>query len=271
MKKLLLKLYYFGNNDKKAIDALQTNIRNIEWEAIAGYIPENSKFLDIGCGAGYSMKLAQTQKKCEVHGIDPDPNAHGVGRNWDNSKDFQSEFNIVKGDATELPYPNNSFDVVYSSHVLEHIRDEAKALREMRRVVKGDGVIIIGVPTASMAIINMISQLLFLSHHRIMNFIFSRLGFSSFPKISFKHLLFLQSHSFPEKTIFYDLKHYRVKNWTKTISKELFHFSVPKEFRIKKTILPAIYPYPDFRQLFKLKKSRKRSSSVFFICKNWNA
>jgi len=70
--------------------------------------------------------------------------------------------------------------------------------------------------------------------------------------------LFLYSHSFHEKTIFYDLKHYTIKNWSETIS---------KEFEIENTILPAIYPYPDYTQLFKLKKNKKYSSSVFFICK----
>jgi len=258
MKKILLKLYYFGNNERKKINLLQTNIRNIEWQSIVNYIPKKSKFLDIGCGAGYSMKLAQSDRVCEVYGIDPDPNAHGVGRNWENEQSFRSELNIEKGGGEELPYTSNKFDVVYSSHVLEHVKNEMKVLQEMKRVVKDDGVIIIGVPTASMAFINMISQVIFLSHHRFFNFFLSRLGFSSFPMVSLKHLLFLYSHSFHEKTIFYDLKHYTIKNWSETIS---------KEFEIENTILPAIYPYPDYTQLFKLKKNKKYSSSVFFICK----
>ena len=258
MKKALLNLYYFGNNKKDRIDSLQTIIRDLEWKSIVDFIPNNSNFLDIGCGAGYSMKLAEEGKNCKVTGIDPDPNAHGVGRNWEGSSSFKTEHKIHKAYAENLPFEEKSFDVVYSSHVLEHVQDEMKVLEEINRVTKDDGIIIIGVPTASMALINMVSQVLFLSHQRIVNFILSRLGFKSFPKISLKHLLFLYSHSFQEKTIFYDLKKYKVKNWSKIISKEL---------TIQKVILPALYPYPDYIQLFKLKKRDNYSSSVFFICK----
>lgn len=258
-KKALLSLYYFGNNNQDKIDLLQKTIRDVEWKSIVNHIPDNSKFLDVGCGAGYSMKLAESEKKCDVYGIDPDPNAHGVNRNWGKAEKDNSAHTIIKGSGEDLPFDSDSFDVVYSSHVLEHVNDETVFLREMRRVAKDNGIIIIGVPTASMAIINMASQILFLSHQRIFNFVLSRLGFKAFPKISLKHLLLMFSHSYPEKTILYDLKHYRVKNWNKIISKEL---------NILSTVLPAIYPYPDFFQFFKLKKNRKYSSSVFFICKS---
>ena len=204
------------------------------------------------------MELAQRDKNCEVFGIDPEPNAHGVGRNWNNTEQYRSKMNIEQGFGESLPYDNKKFDVIYSSHVLEHTNNEQKFLEEMKRVVKDDGTIIIGVPTATMAFINLISQLLFETHQRIINFVFSRLGLSSFPKISLKHLFLLNSHSFAEKTICYDLKHYKVKRWQSLIS---------KEFTIVETILPAVYPYPDYLQVFKLKKNKSCGSSAFFICK----
>lgn len=261
MKKILLKLYYFGNNKKEKINSLQKTIRNIEWESIVDFIPENSSFLDVGSGSGYSMELAEKQKHCKVTGIDPNPNTYGVGRNWENSSIFNPKYKIDKGDGVNLPYDDNSFDVVFSSHVLEHVENKEHFLKEIRRVAKKSGILIIGVPTSSMALINMISQILFLSHHRIFNFILSRIGLSSFPKISIKHLFFLYSHSFPNRTVLYDLKNYRIKNWTKIISKEI---------KIINKKLPAIYPYPDYLQLFKLKKNKKISSSVFFICEKSN-
>ncbi len=257
MKKFLMSLYYFGRNSKSKIDKLQLNIRNTEWEAVSEFIPQKSKFLDVGCGAGYSMKLAQSTKECKTIGIDPEPFKFGFGRNWDNDNEVQSDLNIQEGTGENIPFENNSFDIVYSSHVLEHVNDEQKVLSELNRVVKNDGTVIIGVPTATMATISLISQLLFETHHRLFNFIFSNLGFKSFPRTSLKHLLFLYSHSFNSKTILYDLKHYRVKNWKKNISQEL---------KIKKVLHPALYPYPDFIQLFKMKKTNSYSSSVFFIC-----
>ncbi len=45
----------------------------------------------------------------------------------------------LRADATELPFPDASFDWIISNHVLEHIENEEKCLREMSRVLKPDG------------------------------------------------------------------------------------------------------------------------------------
>ena len=52
----------------------------------------------------------------------------------------------VQMDITNITYPDASFDVVYCSHVLEHVPDDRKALREFHRVLKRDGWAIILVP-----------------------------------------------------------------------------------------------------------------------------
>lgn len=49
-------------------------------------------------------------------------------------------------DLTKLPFPDKSFDCVYASHVLEHIREDRKALSEIRRVLKPGGLAILPVP-----------------------------------------------------------------------------------------------------------------------------
>jgi ubiquinone/menaquinone biosynthesis C-methylase UbiE len=52
----------------------------------------------------------------------------------------------VRGDITRLPFPSASFDGVICSHVLEHIPDDAGAMRELRRVLRPGGTILIQVP-----------------------------------------------------------------------------------------------------------------------------
>ena len=52
----------------------------------------------------------------------------------------------VAFDLTAIPFPDKSFNVVLCSHVLEHVPDDVKAIREMRRVVKDDGWALINVP-----------------------------------------------------------------------------------------------------------------------------
>ena len=50
-------------------------------------------------------------------------------------------------DQNPLPFPDESFDVVNASHVIEHLQNMTKALQEIERVTKPGGIIIIGVPT----------------------------------------------------------------------------------------------------------------------------
>jgi SAM-dependent methyltransferase len=51
-----------------------------------------------------------------------------------------------KADLLSLPFRDESYDVVYASHVLEHIKDDMKAIREISRVLKSNGVAILPVP-----------------------------------------------------------------------------------------------------------------------------
>jgi ubiquinone/menaquinone biosynthesis C-methylase UbiE len=248
------KIIYATISSKHKVEKYQQIIRDAEWFEIENQIPRDSKFLDVGCGAGYSLMRASQDLNCEVEGIDADPGSHGVGRFI---KDMVNTVPIKQGFAENLPYENETFDVVYSSHVLEHVNDEAKSLSEMKRVLKKDGVLIIGMPTSNMAILNCISQLIFTTHIKLYEFfrkIFSKNVLNNFTKI-FR----IPSHSYPRgNSIWYDILHYRISNWQNTIE---------KEFKVKTVIKPCFYPYPDYPQLFKLYRSKFFSSSVFFICK----
>jgi SAM-dependent methyltransferase len=58
---------------------------------------------------------------------------------------------MVKMDVTDIQYPDNTFDVIYCSHVLEHIPDDRKAMREFCRVLKAGGWAILQVPITANA------------------------------------------------------------------------------------------------------------------------
>lgn len=45
----------------------------------------------------------------------------------------------VKIDVTQIPYPDNTFDVIFCNHVLEHVMDDRQAMRELFRVLKPGG------------------------------------------------------------------------------------------------------------------------------------
>jgi SAM-dependent methyltransferase len=53
---------------------------------------------------------------------------------------------MVRADVTNLPFQDNGFDVIYCSHVLEHVVDDRKAMSEFCRVLKPNGWAILQVP-----------------------------------------------------------------------------------------------------------------------------
>lgn len=100
-------------------------------------IPENSKILEIGCGPGaLAESLARWYPNSQVHGIDRDSNfIEFATKNT-------SAINFMEGDATELPFKDNSFHVTISNTVAEHIKP-SKFYGEQHRVLKKNGICLV--------------------------------------------------------------------------------------------------------------------------------
>lgn len=62
------------------------------------------------------------------------------------SSDLSRPTAMVKMDLTDIQYPDNQWDIIICSHVLEHIPDDRKAMREMCRVLKPGGWFSVQVP-----------------------------------------------------------------------------------------------------------------------------
>jgi SAM-dependent methyltransferase len=62
------------------------------------------------------------------------------------SADICNPAAMVKMDITNIQYPDNTFDVIYCSHILEHILDDRKAMREFYRVLTNEGWAVLQVP-----------------------------------------------------------------------------------------------------------------------------
>jgi len=83
----------------------------------------------------------------------PNFNRFGIDIAPDSIKRVQKIFNqrridatLQVADATKLPFDNNFFDVIVSSHVLEHINDDVAVIQECARVLKPGGELILWVP-----------------------------------------------------------------------------------------------------------------------------
>lgn len=70
---------------------------------------------------------------------------HLLGKNY-LTADLMNPRAMIKMDITDIRYPDESFDVIYCSHVLEHVPDDRGAMREFHRVLKKDGWAVLLVP-----------------------------------------------------------------------------------------------------------------------------
>lgn len=60
--------------------------------------------------------------------------------------DLLSNRAMVRMDVTDIQYPSDHFDVIFCSHVLEHVQDDKRAIRELSRVLNPAGWAILMVP-----------------------------------------------------------------------------------------------------------------------------
>ncbi|MFP4656333.1 MAG: class I SAM-dependent methyltransferase [Candidatus Woesearchaeota archaeon] len=94
---------------------------------------KTERLLDVGCGTGVSTE----PWICESHGIDPSKELIKIAR----EKRKNSTYTI--GSAENIPYENESFDYVISITSIQNFSDIDTAMKEMRRVLKKDGKIVI--------------------------------------------------------------------------------------------------------------------------------
>jgi ubiquinone/menaquinone biosynthesis C-methylase UbiE len=98
------------------------------------------RVLDIGCGTGtFAVRVKRQHPGVEVVGLDPDPKALARAKAKAARESLEIGFDLSFADA--LPYPDASFDRVFSSFMFHHLPADEKAstLREVRRVLKAAG------------------------------------------------------------------------------------------------------------------------------------
>lgn len=100
------------------------------------------KWLDAAAGLGrFPIRLSKEDKRFDITCLDINPKL--VERL--KKEDFQE---VVEGSITKIPFPENNFDIVHASHIIEHFGfpDIADVLDELVRVIKVGGYLIIRSP-----------------------------------------------------------------------------------------------------------------------------
>ena len=132
--------YKGGALSRKILDML---LAYIEWNG-------KGSILDIGCGSGaLSIKLAKKFPDAKITGIDY------WGKEWDyNKKQCQQNaviegvsdrIDFLKGDASQLPFEDESFDIVVSNftfHEVKSAKNKNDVIKEALRIVKRGGIFV---------------------------------------------------------------------------------------------------------------------------------
>ena len=97
------------------------------------------RVLDIGSGIGGPARYVATHFGCRVTGIDLTPEFGDIARRLTRRLDLQDRVDFATGDALAMPFPDASFDGAYSMNVSMNIADKGALYREIRRVLKPGG------------------------------------------------------------------------------------------------------------------------------------
>ena len=105
------------------------------------HVRRDSRILDCGCGPGsVTVGLAQWAPDGETVGIDLGAEQLEGARALASNLGVEN-VSFRQGDIFDLPFEDNSFDVVFSHAVLLHLADPERALVEIRRVLRPGGLV----------------------------------------------------------------------------------------------------------------------------------
>ena len=108
---------------------------------VAGRIRAKAEVLSVGCGPGVILReLCALDRSIRATGVDiSDERVHEAKRK--NRENAQASF--VRGDAQAMDFASSSFDFVYSRMLMEYLKDKEAAVREMARVCKRGGTVLL--------------------------------------------------------------------------------------------------------------------------------
>jgi 2-polyprenyl-3-methyl-5-hydroxy-6-metoxy-1,4-benzoquinol methylase len=140
------KGFFIANGD---VNTWQRNYNELLQRDIALFAVGDVRgkdILDIGCGAGMYMLTFLKMGAYSASGIDIDDNLIQKGKAYMQRNNFEADMRVA--DCTKLPHASDSFDIVFSGDVFEHITEIQKdqCIAEIYRVLRPGGVVVIKTP-----------------------------------------------------------------------------------------------------------------------------
>ena len=145
MKRVLEPESMDSCEESEAYDAMDHTEVNIAFvERVLELGAKGGRFLDIGTGpAEIAIMLSRRLPLLEIIGIDLSLNMLGLGNTRITEAGLADRITLAQADAKDLPYPSQFFDGVLSNSIIHHIPDPLPMLREVSRIIRPDGLILI--------------------------------------------------------------------------------------------------------------------------------
>ena len=133
-------------NEEKWVEYIKKFTGGIE-QGSHNYVPNDNNHLGIGLNFFKKQNIDSKDKTFLDLGCGSDCLRKEIKAEWHGTDIFEQDYeNYTKADCHALPYADKSFDIIFCNHVLEHVLAPYICIQEMKRVLKDDGCIIIGVP-----------------------------------------------------------------------------------------------------------------------------
>ena len=129
----------------EAYDAMaHGEVDNAFVERVVALGAKTGHFLDVGTGpAQIPILLAQRCPDIHLTAIDLSEEMLKIAKRHVAAAELAERITLEHVDAKRLPYPDNTFDGIISNSIVHHIHDSLRALKEMSRVVKPGGLVLI--------------------------------------------------------------------------------------------------------------------------------
>ncbi len=129
----------FSTKTKDYPDTCPEGLENYQFspmriQPILNEIPDGSIVLDVGCNSGEMIKWLKEHKKCKIYGVDKSKTCIKLCK--------KKNLNVILIDSDVLPFDTGSFDFVLLCETFEHIENPIKMLKEIKRVLKPNGILL---------------------------------------------------------------------------------------------------------------------------------